>query len=45
MIFNVTTYLNQKEMKSENIKIQNKQVYGILNKYIRGKKNNNNKNN
>ena len=45
MIFNVTTYLKQQEMKSENIKIQNKQVYGILNKYIRYKENNNKKDN
>lgn len=37
MAFIVKTYLDEQEVKSENIKIQNKLIYGVLNKYIRTK--------
>ena len=43
MTFNVSTYLANEEIKSENIKIQSKLIYGVLNKYIRAKENNINK--
>jgi len=39
MTFNVTTYLADQKIKSEDIKIQNKLIYGVLNKYIRAKQN------
>ncbi len=39
MIYKVTTYLDNKQVKSEDIKIQNIAIYGILNKYIRAKDN------
>ena len=35
MMYNVTTYLGDKEIKSNEIKIQSKVIYGVLNKYIR----------
>ena len=43
MTFNVKTYLLDKEIKSENIKIQNKLIYGVLNKYIRNSESEQNK--
>ncbi len=39
MTYKVTTYLDNKEINSEDIKIQNIAIYGILNKYIRAKDN------
>lgn len=35
MFFEVTTYMNNNEIKSEEIKIRNKSFYEIVNKYIR----------
>ena len=39
MIYKVTTYLDNEQINSEDIKIQNIAIYGILNKYIRAKDN------
>lgn len=39
MNYKVKTYLDNKEINSEDIKIQNVAIYGILNKYIRAKDN------
>lgn len=43
MIYKVTTFLADEEVKSEDLKIQNISVYGILNKYLRAKDNEFNK--
>lgn len=39
MTYVVTTYLDNKKINSEDIKIHNVAIYGILNKYIRAKEN------
>lgn len=39
MAYNVTTFLENKQINSENIIIQSKAIYGVLNKYIRAKDN------
>lgn len=43
MTYKVTTYLDNEQVNSEDIKIQNIAIYGILNKYIRKKENEENK--
>ena len=37
MTYKVKTYLGNEQINSEDIKIQNIAIYGILNKYIRTK--------
>ena len=39
MVYIVMTFVNDVETKSENIKIKNKLVYEVLNRYIREKEN------
>lgn len=39
MTYKVTTYLDNEQVNSEDIKIQNTSIYGILNKYMRAKDN------
>ncbi len=39
MTYKVTTYIDNEQVNSEEMKIQNVSVYGILNKYIRAKDN------
>lgn len=39
MTYKVTTYIDNKQVNSEEMKIQNVSIYGILNKYIRTKEN------
>lgn len=44
MFFEVTTYINNNEIKSEDIKIRSRSFYEIVNKYIRAKEKNGNDN-
>lgn len=38
MVYNVTTFIEDKKIESKDLKIQNKIVYEVLNRYIRNNK-------
>jgi len=39
MVYKVSTFIENIQIKSEDIKIKNKSVYEVINKYIRAKDN------